>query len=253
VPNARFEGQVAIVTGAGSGMGREIALLFARSGASVAVVERRADLAAETVADLSAAGLSAALFACDVGDGPAVGAAVAEIVKRFGRVDVLVNSAGIASLTRPLELIPDDEWERVIRVNLTGTFNLMRAVLPLMKAQRSGHIVNISSSAGRSVSTFAGAHYTASKAGVLGLTRHAAFEAAPHNVTINAIAPGTIDTPMLRGAATQDRIDAEALKIPLRRVGTVQDIAELVAFLASPASSYITGATIDINGGDLIL
>jgi len=221
-------------------MGREIALTFARGGASLAVVERDASSAAEVVDTIRTAGSDAEAFVCDVADAAAVAETVRRIVERFARIDILVNNAGIAALTRPLEQISDHEWDAVLRVNLTGTFHFMRAVLPLMKAQRSGHIVNISSSAGRSVSTFAGAHYTASKAGVLGLTRHAAFEAAPYNVTVNAIAPGTIDTPLLRETVSEERAQAEAGKIPIGRLGTVADIASLVAFLASPASSYIT-------------
>ena len=178
---------------------------------------------------------------------------VEETMSRFGRVDILVNNAGISSTTRPLEMIGDDEWSRVVDVNLRGVFLFMRAVLPHMKNQRSGKIVNVSSSAGRSVSTFCGAHYTASKAGVLGLSRHAAFEAAPFNVNVNAVAPGTIDTPMLREDASEERIAEEARNIPLGRLGTEEDEANLVAFLVSEEASFITGATIDINGGDLII
>lgn len=248
-----FEGYAVVVTGAGRGMGREIAKTFGAAGAKVAVVERVASAAAETVDAVRAAGGQADAFVCDVGDAVNVDTSVKRILERVGAIDVLVNNAGIATYVRPLEDIKIDEWDAVLRVNLTGTFNLMRAVLPGMKERRRGAIVNLSSSAGRSVSTFASAAYTASKAGVLGLTRHAAYEAAPFNVRVNAIAPGTIDTPLLHEAATDERIAAEALKIPLRRLGTTMDIADLVAFLASPAAAYITGATIDINGGDLIL
>jgi len=145
-------------------------------------------------------------------------------------------------------------------VNLKGVFNFMRAVLPYMKRQKGGRIVNISSSAGRSVSTHAGAHYTASKAGVLGLTRHAAREAAAFNININAVTPGTIDTPMMRehmqreyGEKAEEHIAEEARQIPLGRVGTAEDEANLVAFLVSDEASFITGATIDINGGELML
>jgi NAD(P)-dependent dehydrogenase (short-subunit alcohol dehydrogenase family) len=248
-----FDGKIAVVTGAGRGMGREISLTLGRGGASIAAVERDAVSARDTATAVRDAGADAEAYVCDVSDRAAVSATVDRILERFGRVDILVNNAGTYTATRPLERLTDDEWENVISVNLDGVFYFMRAVLPGMKARRSGHIVNVSSSAGRSVSTFAGAHYTASKAGVLGLTRHAALEYAPDNVNVNAIAPGTIDTPMLRAAASDERIEAEARKIPLRRVGTVQDIADLVAFLCSPAADYITGATIDINGGDLML
>lgn len=248
-----FEGQVAIVTGAGRGMGKEIALTFARGGAAVVVIDRESDSAAGTAEEARNAGSDALELACDVADAEQVAEAVQRVLGRFGSVHMLVNNAGVATTTRPLEAIRDSEWQAILQVNLTGTFNFMRAVLPVLKNQRRGKIVNISSSAGRSVSTFAGAHYTASKAAVIGLTRHAAYEAAPYNVNINAVAPGTIDTPMLRGLADEERIRAEGLKIPFGRVGTVSDVANLVAFLSSSAADYITGATVDINGGDLIL
>lgn len=246
-------GQVAVITGAGRGMGREIALTFARLGAVVAVLERDDGSAQATVDELRAGGGVGEAFQCDVALPASVEHAVGAVLGRLGRIDVLVNNAGIATYTRPMEAIGDEEWTKVLAVNLSGAFYVMRAVLPVMKAQRRGRIVNISSSAGRSVSTFAGANYTASKAALLGLTRHVALEAAPYGVTVNAIAPGTIDTPLLREAASEERIRQEASKIPLGRLGTVVDIAGLVAFLASPSASYITGATVDINGGDLIL
>lgn len=248
-----FDGQVAIVTGAGRGMGKEIALTFARGMASVIVIDRNAEDAQDTAAAARRLGAKAVDYACDVSDSTQVTEVIQRVLDTFGAPQILVNNAGIAFTTRPLETIDDAAWESTLRVNLTGVFNLMRAMLPEMKRLRRGKIVNVSSSAGRSLSTFAGAHYSASKAGVIGLTRHAAYEAAPFNININAIAPGTIDTPMLRGAVDQHRIQAEAEKIPIRRLGSVVDIANLVAFLSSSAADYITGATIDINGGDLIL
>jgi NAD(P)-dependent dehydrogenase (short-subunit alcohol dehydrogenase family) len=138
-------------------------------------------------------------------------------------------------------------------VNVDGAFYWMRETLPAMKEQRFGKIVNVSSRAGRTMSNFAGAHYSASKAALLGLTRQAAYEAAPYNVYVNAIAPGGLGTAMLRGIIDEDRVEGARAVTPLRRIGTVHDIADLVLFLLSPQSDYITGATIDINGGDLIL
>jgi len=152
-----------------------------------------------------------------------------------------------------LELIDDEEWNSTICIDLNSVFYCMRAVLPHMKANKYGKIINVSSSAGRSISTFAGAHYTTAKAGILGLTRHAAFEYAPYNININAIAPGTIDTELLRKSATAEKINMESEKIPMRRLGTTDDIYNLISFLASDQSSYINGATIDINGADLLL
>ena len=250
----RFAGRVVIVTGAGSGMGKRNAIRFAQEGAIVVANDVNAAAVSALLEELARSGAAEALPAIgSVGDVRAVAQMVEATVARFAKVDVLVNNAGIGPTTRPLDQIGDEEWMRTIEIDLTGVFNCMRAVLPLMKERRYGKIVNISSSAGRSVSTFAGAHYTAAKAGVLGLTRHAAYEYAPYNININAIAPGTIDTELLRGAVPATRIDEEARKIPLRRLGTVDDESNLVLFLASEEASYITGATIDINGADLLL
>ena len=141
----------------------------------------------------------------------------------------------------------------MMRVNVTGVFLCTKAVLPIMKAQRSGKIVNVSSSAGRATSTFGGAHYTTSKAAVLGLSRHTAREAAPYGINVNATAPGSMDTEMVRELATPEHMAQEAENNLLRRLGTAQDEADLVAFLCSEEASYITGATIDLNGGDLMM
>jgi NAD(P)-dependent dehydrogenase (short-subunit alcohol dehydrogenase family) len=141
----------------------------------------------------------------------------------------------------------------MMSVNVTGVFLCTRAVLSIMKAQGGGKIVNVSSSAGRSTSTFGGAHYTTSKAAVLGLTRHTAREVAPHGINVNAVAPGSMDTEMVRETTPPEVIEHEEANIPLRRLGTAQDEADLVAFLCSEEASYITGATIDINGGDLMI
>lgn len=249
----RFEGKVALVTGAGRGMGRATALTLAAGGAIVAVNDINKENAQKVVDEIIAAGGKARAWICDVTDEKAVQAMVKEIVDTFGGIHILVNNAGILRSTQPLETIPLEEWELVMRVNVTGVFNCTKAVLPYMKAQRYGKIINVSSSAGRSTSTFGGAHYTTSKAAVLGLSRHTAREAARYNINVNAVAPGSIDTEMVREMATPEHIAAEAAKNPLGRLGTAQDEANLVAFLASDESSYITGATIDINGGDLMI
>jgi len=241
-------------------MGRATALLLAQEGAKVAVNSLTAANAKAVAGEAVRYGAEAIAVPGDVSKSDEVGRVVEETVARFGRIDILVNNAGISRTTSPLETISDDDWSEVIGVNLKGVFNFMRAVLPHMKRQKSGKIVNVSSSAGRSVSTHAGAHYTASKAGVLGLSRHAAREAAPFNISVNAIAPGTIDTPMLRehllqeyGHVSEERIAEEARMIPLGRVGTAEEVASLVALLVSEEAAFITGATIDINGGELMI
>ncbi len=249
----RFRDKVAIVTGAGRGMGRAVVLVLAREGASVVVNDIVADSAMAVAEEASRLGARAIGVAADVSNSEEVNGLVETTLREFGRIDILVNNAGIARTTSPLETIGDEEWSRMLEVNLSGVFYCMRAVLPHMKKQRNGKIVNISSSAGRSVSTFAGAHYTASKAGVLGLTRHGAREAAAFNVNVNAVAPGIIETDMLYEHATRKRIAVEAKNIPLQRLGAAEDEARLVAFLASEEASFITGATIDINGGELMI
>lgn len=249
----RFEGKTAIVTGAGRGMGRAIALTLAQDGASVIVNDIKREGAEQVVREIEAAGGQAMAYVADISHENDVNAMVQAAVERFGAVDILVNNAGILGNTRPLEEIPGDEWDAMMAINVKGVFNCTKAVLPIMKARHYGKIVNVSSSAGRSTSTFGGAHYTTSKAAILGLTRHTAREAAPYNINVNATAPGSMDTEMVRERATPEHIRSEEQKIPLRRLGTSQDEANLVAFLCSDDSSYIAGATIDINGADLLL
>lgn len=249
----RFEGKVVIVTGSAQGMGKATALAFAREGARIVVNDVSRKGAGSVAGEIRDMGTEAIVVEADVGDLAEVSQMVQRALTSFGTIDILVNNAGILGTTLRLEEIDEDEWARVINVNLTGAFNCSKAVLPIMKEKRSGKIINISSSAGRSYSTFGAAHYTASKAGLLGLTRHMAKEAAPYNINVNAIAPGSIDTEMIRLNASPERVAEEEAKIPLGRLGTPDDGAHLVLFLASEAASYITGATVDINGGDLML
>ena len=174
----------------------------------------------------------------------------ADAVQRWGRIDILANCAGVL---RPTSLanIPEEEWDFVVDVNLKGTFLASQAVLPAMTARRWGRIVNISSTAGKSVSTLGGAHYTAAKAGVLGLTRHLSREVARHGITVNAVCPGLIDTEMVRATIAADAVQRYAASFPVARLGQPEEVASLVAFLASDDAAYITGASLDINGGDL--
>jgi NAD(P)-dependent dehydrogenase (short-subunit alcohol dehydrogenase family) len=177
---------------------------------------------------------------------------VRRTLDRFGRVDILVNNAAMARPTRFPELSAD-EWRETLEVNLTAPFLFTKAVLPTMRAQNYGRIINVSSSAGRMVSTLGGAHYTASKAGLLGLTRAAAKELGKFGITVNAICPGMIDTELTHEHASPDLLERLAASYPVPRLGTSLEVADLICFAASEAAGYITGAAFDINGGDLMM
>ena len=171
---------------------------------------------------------------------------------RFGRVDILVNNAAVARGTRFPELSAE-EWRQTVEVNLTVPFLFSKAVLPTMQAQKYGRIVNISSTAGRMVSTLGSAAYTASKTGLLGLTRASAKEIGKFGITVNAICPGMIDTELTHENASPELLERLAAGYPVPRLGTAREVADLICFIASPAAGYITGASLDINGGDLMM
>lgn len=177
---------------------------------------------------------------------------VQRTLDKFGRVDVLVNNAALARSTRFGEL-EADEWREALEVNLTAPFLLTKAVLPTMKEQQYGRIINISSTAGRMVSTLGGAHYTASKTGLLGLTRASAKELGAFGITVNAVCPGMIDTELTREHASDTRLEQLAAGFPVPRLGTALEVADLVCFAASEAAGYLTGTSLDINGGDLMM
>jgi NAD(P)-dependent dehydrogenase (short-subunit alcohol dehydrogenase family) len=248
----RFEGKVAIVTGAGRGIGRAIALRIAAEGAHVVVNDIVGERAEAVAGQIMEMGQKALATSADVSKSGEVQRLVGETVEELGTIDILVNNAGVL-LPTPLEEITEDEWDWVMDVNVKGVFLCTKAVLPTMKAKGSGKIVNMASSAGRSTSTFGGAHYTTSKAAVLGLTRHTAREMAPFHINVNSVSPGSIDTEMVRENSTPELMASEAAKVPLGRLGAPEDIADLVLFLASDEACYITGATVDINGGDLMI
>ena len=179
-------------------------------------------------------------------------AIVTRTLEQFGRIDILINNAALPLTTR-FEQISAEEWRQALEVNLTAPFLLMQAVLPAMKTQRYGRIVNISSTAGRMVSTLGGAHYTSSKTGLLGLTRAAAKELGKYGITVNAVCPGMIDTELTRESAPPDVLDRLAQGYPVPRLGTSLEVADLICFAASERAGYITGASLDINGGDLMM
>ena len=244
-----FSGRVAIVTGAARGLGRAAAERLHELGAAVAVNTRDRERAGGLARSIGERALAVP------GDIAAEGVPE-EIVRltldRFGRVDIVVNNAALARSTRFPELTAE-EWRAALEVNMTAPFLLTKAVLPAMKAQRYGRIVNISSSAGRTVSTLGGAHYTASKAGLLGLTRASAKELGPYGITVNAVCPGMIDTELTREHATPELLERLAAGYPVPRLGTAREVADLICFAASEEAGYITGASFDINGGDLMM
>ncbi|MFO7302468.1 MAG: 3-oxoacyl-ACP reductase FabG [Acidobacteriota bacterium] len=240
-----FEGRVALVTGASRGIGRAIAMRLARGGATVVAAARGAN-AEETVAAIRAEGGRAEAIALDVTDTEAITAAVGGILERHGRIDILVNNAGITRDQLVLRMKRDD-WDAVLATNLTAAFTAIQAVLRPMVKQRSGRIVNVSSVVGQAGNA-GQANYAASKAGLIGLTKSVALEVASRGITVNAVTPGLIDTDMTRaipGAAH----DEWAAKIPMQRLGTPDDVAAAVAFLASEEASYITGHVLAVNGG----
>jgi NAD(P)-dependent dehydrogenase (short-subunit alcohol dehydrogenase family) len=244
-----FAGRVAIVTGAVRGLGRAVAERLYERGASVAVNVRdaqRAEAAAEALGERALA---------IPGDIAAPGVPedmVRRTLDRFGRLDILINNAAIATSTR-FDDLTADAWRRAIEVNLTAPFLLTKAALPTMKAQHYGRIVNISSTAGRMVSTLGGADYTTTKTGLLGLTRASANELGRFGITVNAVCPGLIDTELTREHASPELLDRITASYPVPRLGTSLEVADLICFAASEAAGYITGASLDINGGDLMM
>jgi len=240
-----LSGRIALVTGASRGIGRAIAQTLAAQGATV-VAAARGDNAAATVDAIAAAGGKAEMATADVSDPSAIEALVSGTLDRHGRIDVLVNNAGIAKDQLMLRMKRDD-WDQVIATNLTAAFALTQAVLKPMIRQKRGRIVCISSVVGQSGNA-GQANYAASKAGLIGFAKAVAQEVASRNITVNVVAPGLIDTDMTRGITDNAR-DEWAAKIPLKRLGTPDDIAAAVCFLASDEAAYITGQVLAVNGG----
>lgn len=245
-----LQDRVVVVTGAGRGIGRTIAETFAQDGASVVALDVGADDLARLEADLSARGATVAPMRCDVRDAAAVDAVVSRAMQRFGRVDVLINNAGI-NVEGRLEELDAAAWDRCFEVNVRGTFTTCRAVAPVMKQQRSGRILNAASFAAIVPSIGASA-YAASKAAVVQFTRTIAGELGPWGITANSYAPGMIPTAMNGFAELDPAEQAKKLDtLTLRRWGAAQDVANLLCFLASDLASYITGTLVDVSGGKL--
>jgi len=245
--------RTAVVTGGASGIGRAIARSLAASGHRVGLLDLPGDALDRAASELGESGAAAVPVEADVTDRAAVDAALDAVRAQLGPITIMVTSAGIEAF-ESFTKISAESWDRMIAVNLTGTFHCLQAVVPDMRAAGWGRMVTISSSSAQSGAPRM-AHYVASKCGVIGLTRALALDLARHGITVNAIPPGTIDTPMLRRSAVGGSIEAleqVAARVPVQRLGTPDDIAAACSFLCSDAAGFITGQVIGVNGGLVI-
>jgi 3-oxoacyl-[acyl-carrier protein] reductase len=247
----KLENKVAVVTGAASGIGYGIAVAFAREGADIVVVDSAGEeQAAGVLADIRAQGQHAFFARCDVSDETAVASMAHEVLERFGRVDILVNNAGIFTQSLLADM-PVADWDRVLNVNLRGTFLCTRVFIGPMLDRGWGRVINIASQLGQ-IGGAEVAHYCASKAGVIGLTKALAREVSHRGVLVNAIAPGPIETPLL-DSETEEWRSAKLAELPMGRFGTVAEVTPTAVLLASEDGSYYAGQTLGPNGGDVML
>ncbi len=242
-----LSGQVAVVTGAGQGIGEAIAARLAKAGAEVAVADLRIDAAGKVAASIQSQGGKAFGAQVDVSNRASVEAMFQQVTGKAGRIDVLVNNAGIAGRAAPIWEQTDEDWQKVVDVNLKGVFVCCRAVLPGMRQRGYGRIVNISSVAGKEGNPNM-VPYSATKAGVIALTKSVAKEVATENICVNAVTPTVIRTPILN-QLTEEQIGYMTSRIPRGRTGTVEEVAAVVHFLCSPDCSFVTGQTYDVSGG----
>lgn len=243
-----LQGRVAIVTGAASGIACATAILFAREGAAVAVVDRDVEGGSKTVQQIRSESGQAEFFQVDVSSSEEVHHAVSATLQRFGDLNVLFNGAGILTYGTVLET-PENIWKQVMAVNLTGTFLFCRAVLPHMVQKGRGSIINVASTTGSHGACAHAAAYVSSKGGVTLLTRSMGIDYARQGIRVNAICPGPTDTPMLRKALTPEQLSSFALSFPMGRLGQPEEIAKAALFLASDEASFVTGATLYVDGG----
>ena len=248
-----LKGKVAIVTGAAKGIGEGIALAFAREGARVVVNDLDFERATGVVRAIEAKGGSALAVKADVSRKAEVQVMVARVLETYKTIDILVNNAGIEAPPMQVKDIPEAQWDRVLSINLKGTFLCCQAVIPTMTAKRSGKIVNIASLAAQRMSFFGSADYTASKHGMAGFSHHLAWELAAENINVNVICPGAVVTPLMESGTTPElRKQLTSRLIPLGRMCTPKDIAEAAVFLASERASMITGQLLDVDGGTML-
>jgi 3-oxoacyl-[acyl-carrier protein] reductase len=239
-------GKIAVVTGGAQGIGQAIATTLAQEGSDVVVADLDANRCEETVARVQQLGRKAMAVSVNVGDWDQVKGMIDRVLKDWERIDILVNNAGITRDGLLLRM-KEEDWQSVLQVNLTGTFFCVKAVLPTMSRQRSGRIVNIASIVG-AIGNIGQANYAASKAAVIGLTKTVAREYASRNITVNAVAPGFIDTAMTQDLSAETK-EALLNQIPLKRLGQSSDIAAAVSFLCSEKAGYVTGHVLHVNGG----
>lgn len=250
----KLDGRIAVVTGSSRSIGKAIATKLAADGATVVICGRELG-AAEAVADeIAASGHKAVAEAVEVSSESSVKALFDDVARRFGRLDILVNNAGISPRINgakgTVEETPLEVWEQTLRTNLTGVFLVSRAAIPLLKATGGGRIVNMTSQAGRMFTGFGSGHYSASKAGIIGFTRVLAGELGPFNITANCVSPSRTVSDLLKSYANAGEIEQlYVARTPLGRIAQPDEVAAVVAFLASPDAAYVTGTTVDVTGG----